>query len=117
MMYVQNPFRRQKLSQWLCELGKTKNFGYGKRDTVHAELVNIDAWVTRNNLRLKASLGKRLCCAHNRNRKLDISTAPRKARSREPAYSQAVIQNKIDRQRVRSIELGRETVRRLWWMV
>ena len=52
-----------------------------------------------------------------RNRKLDISTAPTKARSREPAYSQALIQNKIDRQRVRSRELGRQTVRRLWWMV
>src|SRR6218665_431162 len=30
-------------------------------------------------------------------RKLDISTAPTKARSRKPAYSQALIQNKIDR--------------------
>ena len=36
-----------------------------------------------------------------RNRKLDISTAPTKAKSGEPAYSQALVQNKIDRQRVR----------------
>src|SRR6218665_1630122 len=35
-----------------------------------------------------------------RNRKLDISTAPTKVKSREPAYSQTLIQNKIDRQRV-----------------
>src|SRR6218665_2724748 len=53
----------------------------------------------------------------NRNRKPVISTAPTKARSREPAYSQALIQNKIDRQRVRSRESGRQTVRRLWWVV
>ena len=53
----------------------------------------------------------------NRNRKLNISTAPTKARSREPAYSQALIQNKIDRQRVRPRESGRQTVRRLWWML
>jgi len=31
---------------------------------------------------------------HNRNRKLEIYTAPTKARSREPAYSQALVQNK-----------------------
>ena len=30
----------------------------------------------------------------NRNRKLEISTAPTKAKSREPAYSQALVQNK-----------------------
>ena len=53
----------------------------------------------------------------NRNRELDISTASTKARPREPAYSQALIQNKIDRQRVTSRESGRQTVRRLWWMV
>ena len=34
----------------------------------------------------------------NRNRKLDISRAPTKAKSREPAYSQALYQNRIDRQ-------------------
>ena len=53
----------------------------------------------------------------NRNRKLKISRALTKAKSREPACSQALIQNKIDRQRVRSRESGRQTVRRLWWMV
>ena len=37
-----------------------------------------------------------------RNRNLEISTARTKAKSREPAYSQALIQNKIDMQRVRS---------------
>ena len=30
---------------------------------------------------------------------------------------QALVQNKIDRQRVRFRESGRQTVRRLWWMV
>jgi len=35
----------------------------------------------------------------------------------EPAYSQALIQNKVDRQRSRSRESGRQAVRRLWWMV
>ena len=37
----------------------------------------------------------------NRNRKLEISRAPTKAKSREPAYSQALNQNRIDRQRVK----------------
>src|SRR6218665_1403278 len=58
----------------------------------------------------------------NRNRKLEISKAPTKAKSREPAYSQALVQNKIDTQRVRTREqegwqAGRQTVKRLWWMV
>src|SRR6218665_1862068 len=53
----------------------------------------------------------------NRNRKLLISREPTKAKSQEPAYSQALNQNKIDRQRSRSRESGRQTVRRLWWMV
>src|SRR6218665_269447 len=53
----------------------------------------------------------------NRNRKLLISRALTKAKSQEPAYSQALNQNKIDRQRSRSRESGRQTVRRLWWMV
>ena len=43
----------------------------------------------------------------NRNRKLLISKAPTKAKSQEPAYSQALNQNKIDRQRSRSRESGR----------
>src|SRR6218665_625870 len=50
----------------------------------------------------------------NRNRKLEISRVPTKAKSREPAYSQALNQNKIDRQRSKSRESGRQTVRRLW---
>src|SRR6218665_2140095 len=53
----------------------------------------------------------------NRNSKLLISRAPTKAKSQEPAYSQALNRNKIDRQRSRSRESGRQTVRRLWWMV
>src|SRR6218665_2655285 len=53
----------------------------------------------------------------HRNRKLLISRVPTKAKSREPAYSQALNQNKIDRQWSRSRESGRQTVRRLWWMV
>ena len=44
----------------------------------------------------------------NLNRKLEISTAPTGAKLREPAYSQALIQNKIDKQRVRSRESGRQ---------
>src|SRR6218665_2369892 len=55
--------------------------------------------------------------SRNRNRKLLISRAPTKAKSQEPAYSQALNQNKIDRQGSRSRESGRQTVRRLWWMV
>ena len=42
-----------------------------------------------------------------RNRKLGNSKAPTKAKSREPAYSQALDQNKIDRQQVRSRESGK----------
>ena len=51
-------------------------------------------------------------------RKLEISTAPTKAKSRHPAYSQALNQNEIDTQKVKIlIESGRQTVRRLWRMV
>src|SRR6218665_1414350 len=50
----------------------------------------------------------------NCNRKLLISRAPTKAKSQEPAYSQALNQNKVDRQRSRSRESGRQTIRRLW---
>src|SRR6218665_2730770 len=50
----------------------------------------------------------------NRNRKLEISTAPTKAKSREPAHSQALIQNKLDSQRSRSRESLRQAVRRLY---
>src|SRR6218665_506814 len=44
-----------------------------------------------------------------RNRKLLISRAPTKAKSQEPAYSQALNQNKIDRQRSRSRDSGRQS--------
>src|SRR6218665_2243988 len=49
------------------------------------------------------------------NRKLLTSRAPTEAKSQEPAYSQALNQNKIDRQRSRSRESCRQTVRLLWW--
>ena len=48
------------------------------------------------------------CNNRHRNRKLLISTVPTKAKSQEPAYSQALNQNKIDRQRSRSRESGRQ---------
>src|SRR6218665_1660614 len=54
---------------------------------------------------------KRFESVINLNRKLDISTAPTKAKSREAAYSQALVDKKIDR---RSQD---QTVRGLWWMV
>jgi len=53
----------------------------------------------------------------NRNRKLEVSTTPTKAKSRDQAYSQALIPNKTNGQRVRVRQAGRQTVRRLWWMV
>src|SRR6218665_1026848 len=40
----------------------------------------------------------------NHNRKLEISTALTKRKSREPVYSQALVQNKIERQRIRESE-------------
>ena len=43
---------------------------------------------------------------------LEVSKAPTKAKSRKPAYSQALNQNKIDRQRSKSRESGRQTFRR-----
>jgi len=46
----------------------------------------------------------------NRNSKLEISRAPTKAKSREPAYLKALNQNKIDRQRSKSRESGRQTL-------
>src|SRR6218665_1973639 len=56
----------------------------------------------------------------NRIRKLQISSAPAKAKSWEPAYSQARNQNEIGRQRVkiqRVTQAGRQSDGRLWWMV
>jgi len=49
----------------------------------------------------------------NRNLRVEISTAPTKAKLWKPALNQ----NKIDRQRVRFRESSRQTVRWLWWMV
>ena len=42
----------------------------------------------------------------NRNRKFEISITPSKAKSRETAYSQVLVHNKIDRQRVRIRRVG-----------
>ena len=52
----------------------------------------------------------------NRNPNLTIFTAPTKAKFREPAYSHALNQNKINRQRVK-IHRVRQAVRQLWWMM
>ena len=46
-----------------------------------------------------------------RNRNLEISRAPTKVKSRELVYSQALVQNKIDRQWVRSRESCRQAGR------
>src|SRR6218665_3749219 len=48
--------------------------------------------------------GRHKWMAPNCNRKFEISTAPTKAKSREPAYSQSLVQNEIDWQRVRARE-------------
>src|SRR6218665_2977334 len=72
-----------------------------------------------SNLRPSGRKALNLPLRHNsphRNRKLLISRAPTKAKSQEPACSQALNQNKIDRHRSRSRESGRQTVRRLSWM-
>src|SRR6218665_3578623 len=55
--------------------------------------------------------GRHKWMAPNCNRKFEISTAPTKAKSREPAYSQSLVQNEIDWQRVRARESGKQTVR------
>ena len=46
--------------------------------------------------------------AHDRNRKIEISTAPTKAKSGKPAYLQALIQNKIDRPAAGQIQIVRQ---------
>ena len=66
-----------------------------------------------NSVQLNTNNGSN--CIHNR--KLEISTALTKAKLWEPAYLQVLIQNKIDRQQVRSRESVKQTVRRLGWMV
>src|SRR6218665_3636230 len=76
--------------------------------------VETHSYNTRHQLNYRYEVAR---TNRNRNRKLLISRAPTKAKSQEPAYSQALNQNKIDRQRSRSRESGRQTVRRLWWMV
>ena len=59
---------------------------------------------------LRATLHSSVFVQNNRrpNRNLEISVALTKSelKSHEPAYLQALIQNKIDRQRVRSREQG-----------
>ena len=60
-----------------------------------------------------ASAASLIFC-RNCNRQLKISTALTKEKLREPAYSKALIQNKIGRKRVRSKESSRQTVRRLF---
>jgi len=47
----------------------------------------------------------------NRNCKLESSTAPTEVKSWKPAYSQVLIQSKIDRKWVRSRESGRQAGR------
>ena len=56
-------------------------------------------------------------CNCNRNRKLEISRAPTKAKSRESDYPEALNHNKIDRQRSKARKSGRQTARRLWCKV
>ena len=53
----------------------------------------------------------------NRNRNIQTSTAPTKAKSREPAYSLALSQNKIDSQRIKSGESGRQIDGRPRWVM
>ena len=72
-------------------------------------LLDLNGDFFKNNVRSTIS--------NHRNRKLEISTAPTKAKSQEPAYLQALIQNKIVRQRVRSRDSSRQTVRWLWCLV
>src|SRR6218665_2424239 len=77
------------------------------RREIHSRCAMSGAPLSREDL-------KRRC---NRNRKLQISRAPTKAKSQEPAYSHTLNQNKTDRQRSRSRESDGQTVIRLWWMV
>ena len=43
------------MTKWLDSINASN-----KRDTVHAELLNIDAWATRNNLRLNKSKSREM---------------------------------------------------------
>src|SRR6218665_76855 len=75
----------------------------------------VDEWFALSRIFVFVPLGRRFSTERqvdlpgsafdgNRNRKLLISRAPTKAKSQEPAYSQALNQNKIDRQGSRSRE-------------
>src|SRR6218665_125897 len=79
--------------------------------------LTIQRTKTRKTARHYHNAKDKLSVVFQRNRKLEIPRAPTKAKSQEAAYSQALNQNKIDRQRSRFKESGRETVRRLWWIV
>ena len=72
---------------------------------------------TRKTARHYHNAKDKLSVVFQRNRKLEIPRAPTKAKSQEPAYSQAPNQNKIDRQRSKSRESGRQPGSRLFWMV
>jgi len=62
-------------------------------------LVTLDFWTSVINVDHHQLYGNNYL-NHNHKRKLNISTALTKAKSREPAYSQADNPNKIDRQEV-----------------
>ena len=62
---------------------------------------------TEDQLKQKHTAARRTSLVIVLYRKLKISTAPTKAKSREPAYSRALIQNKIDRQGV-EVQRGRQ---------
>ena len=54
----------------------------------------------------------------NRHRKLKISIASTQAKSREPAYLQALNPSKsIDGLKIQESQAGRQAGRQLWWMV
>lgn len=59
----------------------------------------------------------RLLCNLNCNRKLETSAESMELKSPKTTYSQTINQNKIDRQRLKSREAGRQVVRRLRWAV
>ena len=86
---------------------RPKGHGFDSRSSRHVGTLGkflTHSWLWHIGVKFWHSIhgmsGAPLC---NRNRirirKLEISTAPTKANSREPAYSQALVQNKTDRQR------------------
>ena len=54
-----------------------------------------ELWALTRSNREILTLEKCVSVTSNRNRILEVSTAPTKAKSREPAYSQALIQNNM----------------------